>query len=269
MRAVVLVREQPLYRRDAYCDGLRSLGYQLVREIAAPGPGDVLLIWNRYGEGHRIATQFERRGATVIVAENGYLGREWHGGVWYSLSLNWNAGVGDWPIGDPTRAAMLDKDLRPWRAGGQYALVLAQRGIGTQPVAQAPGWHQRAAQQLRAAGHEVVIRDHPGKDQANASLYAQLDGAAFAVTWASGAGLKALLYGVPVYHGLPGWVGAAAAAPFGKRLPDAFRGERGPMLERLAWGMWNVEEIGSGEAFRHLLRRPAQAVQPGSVRRAG
>lgn len=267
MRAAVLVREQPHYRRDAYCDGLRRCGYVLGAPVAEPAPGDLLLIWNRYGEGERWARQYEARGATVIVAENGYLGRDWRGDIWYQLALGWNNGAGQWPVGDPSRAAMFDAELQPWREPGKYALVLAQRGIGSPPVAQPPGWHQQAAVKLQGMGYRIAMRGHPGRHEENESLYSQLAGAAFAVTWSSGAAIKALLYGVPVYHGLPQWIGAPAAHPFAKPLPEPFRGDRSEMLTRLAWAMWTVEEIGSGHAFGHLLRGPSQGIQPGRLRR--
>jgi hypothetical protein len=170
---------------------------------------------------------------------------------------------------DPERAKLFAAEVKAWREGGQYALVLAQRGIGSPPVAQPTGWHQRAAAELERLGRRVVIRGHPGRHQETQSLYAQLDGAAFAVTWGSGAGVKALLYGVPVYHGMARWIGAPAARPFGKTLTEPFRGDRSEMLTRLAWAQWSVEEIGSGYAFRHLLRRPQEAIQPGSLQRTG
>lgn len=269
MRAHVAVRDQPHYRRDAFCDGLRKCGYGIGPELAKPAPTDLLLIWNRYGEGARQAERYESAGATVIVAENGYLGRDWRGQVWYQLALGWNNGAGQWAAGDRDRAKLFAAELKPWRDHDGYALVLAQRGIGSPPVAQPPGWHQRAAAELQRLGRRVVIRGHPGRHQENQSLYAQLDGAAFAVTWGSGAGIKALLYGVPVYHGMARWIGAPAALPFGKTLTEPFRGDRSEMLTRMAWAQWSVEEIGSGYAFRHLLRRPEKAVQPGSLQRTG
>jgi hypothetical protein len=269
VKAAILVRDPPHYRKDAFESGLRGLGYTIGPELAKPGPTDLLLIWNRYGDGARMALHYERHGATVIVAENGYLGRDWRGQVWYQLALGWNNGAGSWPIGGPERAAMFADELKPWRNHDGHALVFAQRGIGSPPVAQPPGWHQRAADQLQRMGRTAVIRGHPGRHQENQSLYQQLDGAAFAVTWGSGAAIKALLYGVPVYHGLPQWIGAPAARPFGKSLAEPLRGDRSEFLTRLAWAQWSVEEIGSGYAFRHLLRGPQEAVQPGPLRSVG
>lgn len=276
MRAVVRLRVQPHYRRDSVCAGLEACGYRIDTDVSSPTLDDVLVIWNRYGVDHKLAGFWEARGARVVVAENGFMGREWRGGLWYSLALGWPSGAGQWPIGGAERAALLLTEVRDWRpvgfgADGEYALVFAQRGIGSPPVAQPAHWHIRAAELLEIMGHRVVIRAHPGAHQENGSLYEQLEHAYCAVTWASGAGVKALLHGVPVYHGLKAWIGAGAARHWSTAggLCSPFMGDRLPMLQRMAWGMWSVEEIGAGDAFDHLLRRPQEAVQPGPVRSAG
>ena len=39
-------------------------------------PDDILIIWNRYGKNDEYARQFEAAGATVLIAENGYIGSD-------------------------------------------------------------------------------------------------------------------------------------------------------------------------------------------------
>jgi hypothetical protein len=73
------------------------------------------------------------------------------------------------------------------------------------------------------------------------------------VTWGSGAALKALAMGVPVFHTFPQWIGAGAANPLGSDLEKPFRGDRLPMFRRLAWAMWPLHELESGAAFAALL----------------
>jgi hypothetical protein len=58
--------------------------------------------------------------------------------------------------------------------------------------------------------------------------------------------------GVPVFYGFPQWIGALAAKPVSGPL-EPFYGDRDPMMQRLMQSMWTVEEIASGEPFRHLL----------------
>ena len=73
------------------------------------------------------------------------------------------------------------------------------------------------------------------------------------ITWGSGAALKALTLGIPVFHGMPNWIGAGAALPMHADLEHPARGDRLPAFRRLAWAMWNLQEIESGEPFRRLL----------------
>ena len=90
-----MVRPQPHYRRDAFERGLRRLGFAVdAQPRGGVSPEDVLVIWNRYGHYAQIAERAERQGATVIVAENGLLGRDRPDGKWYSLAIGLPAGGG-------------------------------------------------------------------------------------------------------------------------------------------------------------------------------
>jgi hypothetical protein len=111
------------------------------------------------------------------------------------------------------------------------------------------------ADRLKQQGIPVVVRGHPGKFQDNAGLHEQLNGARAAITWGSTAGIKAILAGVPVFHGFREWVAADAAKTWQQRLEFPFTGTRWPMLQKLAWAFWTIDEIATGTAFSHLLRR--------------
>ena len=43
-------------------------------KLDRPKPGDLVVVWNRYGNYEAEALRFEAAGAAVIVMENGYLG---------------------------------------------------------------------------------------------------------------------------------------------------------------------------------------------------
>jgi hypothetical protein len=253
-----MLRPDPPYRRDAFARGLRAAGFDITAD-AMPNlrADDLLVIWNRYGGGHEEAQRFERAGARVIVAENGYLGREWNGGIWYSLALNWHNGHGSWNVGSVDRARdMFAGQIDDWRPDPDGPLlVLAQRGIGTAPVASPPTWAANAMHQCADMKLRVKVREHPGNVTRD-DLLDELRGVRAVVTWASGAGIKSLCAGIPAYHGLADWIGAPAARRFKTPLPEPFLGDRWPFLQRLAWAMWRLGEIESGDAFRHLLRRP-------------
>lgn len=247
---------QPTARGAAFSSGLEACGFRVIEEpVPQPSPQDVLVIWNRMQRSEAFARRYELHGARVIVAENGYLGREWRGRVWYALSLWHHNGMGQWPDGGPERWESWSVPLEPWREGGEEIVILAQRGIGHPSVAQPRGWPEQAAAKLRKSGRRVRIRVHPGeRNMARATpLDVELAKAFAVATWGSGAALKAILMGVPVFYAFPHWIGGLAAK-FGFDELEPFRGDRLPMLRRLAWAQWNLDEIRNGEAFRWLLR---------------
>lgn len=268
-RAYNLIRTAPFYRREACSSGLRRLGYAVEEGTAGAGaPGDVLLIWNRYGPQHELASRFERAGGTVIVAENGYVGR---GGSspkfdvhprgprpehYYALAVGGHNGQGRWPDGDGSRLEALGVALRP-RIPGDHVLICPNRSFGIPGRMMPADWPQRAAERVRReTSRPIVIRPHPGNDAPKRPLEADLEGAHAVVIWSSNAGVHALLRGVPVFCDAPFWVckPAAARGPVdAPEVPDPL-----PALRRMAWAQWTVSEIEAGDAFAHLLRAAGQ-----------
>lgn len=247
MRALCLIREGLHYRRDAYLEGLNHAGLKPVPALPDPKPGDVLIIWNRYGRFHEAAKQFKRAGATVLVTENGWLGKAWNAGEWFTLCEDHHAGAGSWPVGGPERWDSFGAELQPWRTSGTETIILGQRGIGEPEIRSPNGWE--ISTQRRIGGR---IRLHLGKS--NPPLSPDLRKAQKVVTWASGAALKALVYGVPVWYDFPQWIGAGAASRIGEPLvcDDA---KRLAMFRRLAWSMWTLDEIRSGIPFQRFMDR--------------
>jgi hypothetical protein len=106
LKAYCLIRTQPHYRHEAFVAGLKRCGYDVHLSYARwpVRPGDVLVIWNRYGETERIADGFEAAGGTVLVAENGYIGRgggtpkhtNGPGNHYYALARHAHNGRGRW-----------------------------------------------------------------------------------------------------------------------------------------------------------------------------
>lgn len=247
-----MLRASPHYRRDAFDDGLAAAGFVVVRALENPKPGDVLLIWNRYGVGHSLAQRFSAAGATVLVAENCPLGNSWRAGVWYSLARdNPAVVVGRFETGGPGRWDAWRVPLEPWHTDGEL-VALGQRSIGNEHTASPFAWADRVAQRFKAR-----IRPHPGTRTDVVPLDADLRNAGGVLTWASSAALHALRLGVPVWHDHPEFVGASASLPLqmvkalAPRRDDAKRLE---MFRRLAWCMWELDEIRSGDAIRWALR---------------
>lgn len=250
MRYCCLIRDQPHYRRDAFEAGLRAIGGQ----PASHEQCDVLAIWNRYGGWDSDATRCEKRGGTVLVAENGYLGNDFAGSRWYAISKGHHNGAGEWPQGGPERWDGLNIPLAAWRDGGE-TVILPQRGIGPPGVAMPSDWLARTENELQKRRIRYRVRAHPGVNDA-LPLEQDLAGAGVVITWGSGAALKALTLGIPVVYDFPRWIGEGAGVPLCDWLAGASLNRdhdaRLSMFRGLAWAMWTLEEIRSGEAFRHL-----------------
>jgi hypothetical protein len=133
--------------------------------------------------------------------------------------------------------------------------VLLQRSIGEEGVAMPRNWPDTIAKKLKKLTNRPIrIRKHPGKDKTQPpTLEDDLKGAWAAVTWGSGAALKAIIAGVPVFHELAGWIGAGAATTV-LDIENPWMGDRLPMLRRMAWGQWTWDELRSGEAMRTVMR---------------
>ena len=268
--ASLLVRNLPHYRRDAFERGLRQAGFAIAGAVSPrPSPHDVLVIWNRHGQNHVNALRYEAAGAAVIVAENGYIDMA-DARKTFALALNHHNGAGMWPEGAQKRAPLLGVRPAPWRGNGQEGpiLLLPQRGIGEPGVAMPLDWEAQVRGRLRRAmiqTREIRTRWHPnGRPLGQAysgpapkgtgpTLEEELAGVGLCVTWASGAGIKALIIGVPVIFELASWVGGMGGSYGTGTLYEPRLGNREAMLERLAWAQWSVDEVETGEPFRRLM----------------
>lgn len=264
-KAICLIREGPHYRREAFETGLRACGYDVTRNVGHPKRSDLLILWNRYDWWAHQANEYEAAGAAVIIAENGLIGashddhgkpRDTHGDRLYQMALRLHNGAGAWHIGARDRWRAQGVELKPWRENGEHVLLLVQRGFGHPAVVPPREWLQSTVKRLRTLTHRPLqTRAHPGNERAVRPLEADLEGCWCAVTWGSGAGIKALCAGVPVYSDWPAWVGFPSALPLTKIGLDIApsNSDRETMLNRLAWLQWTTPEIASGEPFEKLL----------------
>ncbi|MES2018635.1 MAG: hypothetical protein V4484_19265 [Pseudomonadota bacterium] len=253
-----LTRRDVHYRHECFSTGLRNAGYELRNESPQGRAGDVLLIWNRYGQYHDLASRFERQGGTVIVAENGYLGRDENGNQYYALALHGHNGSGQWWVGGPERFEALGIPLQPWRRSGDKIVIRGQRGIGAPGMASPPNWHADMAKRLRAmTKRPVQVIPHPGNGaESNLDHEQYLQGAHALVIWSSAVGVKALAMGIPVFYDAPDWICAGAAHRIHElEIPysDLSDMTRLGAMQRMAWAQWKLSEIESGLAFKELL----------------
>lgn len=224
-------------RIRVFSEGVKRHGFEPVIGLTmAPNDGDVLVTWNRIGEGERAARQFEAQGLPVLVAENASWGNEFGGGHWYTIARNLHNTAERFDEFGPERWDSLGIALHPQRVGGEL-VILPQRGIGAPPVAMPHGWPVEA--KARWGGR---IRPHPGRKPAT-PLWDDLGDAGVAVTWGSGAAILATLWGLYVHSEMPNWIGEQDNTDAGRLA----------MFRRLAWAQWRLAEIESGEAFARLL----------------
>jgi hypothetical protein len=241
-----LLREFPHYRREAFDTGLRAAGFKVEHNFRQPKPGDVLLIWNRYGGNEFYARDCEKAGATVLVAENGYYSEE----KTFAISLNQHHHGGNHIPG-------VRKMVTP--RAGKHILVCDQRGIGSALMASPGAWAETTAEKLRRiTKRTVVIREHPGKDAPRIPLADDLIDCHACVIWSSSAGVEALIRGVQVFYDAPRWIAEESA----KRLSLVFKGScdinalhqfDNAGINNALSNQWTAAEVAAGEPFFQLL----------------
>lgn len=249
-RCASLLRHGPHYRAEVFAEGLRRHGFQVERKWERkPRPEDALIVWNRTRGYESVVEIYQRAGARVIVAENGYIDRAPDGRKYYALALDSHNGAGRWFVGDRPR---FEIEEQPWRQDGRKVLVLPQRGIGQPGVAMPAPWPKAIVPRLREiTSREIVFRPHPGHQKHSPAIC--FDDIWCAVTWGSGAAIKALRAGVPVFHDFPQWIGAVAAARLVDDLERCQTPSRRLLWTRVSWAQWTLDEIASGEALDRLV----------------
>ena len=263
-RATVLIRDDPIHRKQSFVDGLKRHGYEIKDDpVRRPRPGDVLVIWTRHrGRYGDTANTYERHGAKVVVVENGYLNKHPFARRDYAIALDDHNGAGRWYYGGPERWAKIEADgveIKPWRQG-ENIVVREQRGIGSSLMASPPNWHSDTIKALTGmTGLPVILQAHPGRISDGVDDTGSLANAHTLVNWGSSLAVRATVLGVPVVYCAPHSIIATATLGRGlekvanknanNKLPD-----RLPALRRMAWAMWTPEEIEAGEPFDQLLR---------------
>lgn len=252
VRAALLFRPGRHYRAAEFGRGLARHGFSVSTTAERhPRPDDLLVLWNRTRAHERTARAYERAGARVVIAENGYLDRLGHQ-KHYALALGHHNGLGRWFVGEEPRFQIEPEPI----SQGDAVLILPQRGIGEHGVAMPLDWPKRIRDRVQAiTNRPVIIRRHPGAHHPArlTPLEDDLRRAHCVVTWASGAAIKAIRAGIPCFYELDGWIGNCAATRLADQLEQCDRIDSGELWRRVSWGQWAMASIESGEAFDRLL----------------
>lgn len=261
-RAVLNIRMEPAYRRKAFEQMVQRLGYTISAGVKPAGPEDLLVTWNRMrGAEDARAKLWEQQGGTVLVTENGYLQREKY--THYALSVHGHNGSGWFPIGAEDRFAKLGFEVKPYRDEPGHALICGQRGLGSSVMASPSQWGEKAQIQLTEAGVKCKLRQHPGTFKNRPDLMSDLKGARSCVIWSSGAGVRAMVEGIPVFYDAPHWICSDAAWRFVvgliKNPPRNEDADRQKALHKMSHGQWHHEELATGEPLARILAHLGEA----------
>jgi hypothetical protein len=265
LKAWVLIREAPFYRRQSFVSGLKACGFDvLLREPDRGRPEDVLVLWSRYGSNHEIATRFEAAGGTVLICENGYLNADGSSPKFavhpngpkptdhYAIGLGFHNDSTRIVAGGPERWAALGVPLKPWRTDGEHVLICPNRPFGVPGRMMPQNWPQACAARLRTqTKREVRIRAHPGNSAPMRALSEDLRDCWAVVVWSSSCAVHALQQGYPTFIEAPYQILKGAGAT--GSVDEPVMPERLPHFERMAHAQWQVQEIASGEPFARLL----------------
>lgn len=235
------------HKTEIFEAGLQSVGFSVdTAEINDPKPEDVLIVWNRKPTNIDKIKRFEAAGCRVFVAENGYIGADSEGNRLICLALNRHLGRGTWFVGAEARYKKQNFEINPWRQKrGDEIVILGQRGIGD---ATDGAWAEKLAETLKhMTKRPIRIRHHPGKNPP--AIEPDLLKAHAVVTWASAAAIKAIAFGIPCFHLMPGWVGAQASVYGIDDLEKPYLKSPFNMFHRLSWAQWTADEVANGKAF--------------------
>lgn len=255
--ALIQIKPLPVYRRDAFAEGMKKLGFQPTFNVRGPERGGVLVCWNLHGSIESQAAEWRRAGGKVLVAENGFV-RGQDGKQTYSLARDAHNGAGKWYVGGPERWESLGIKLKPWNCNTKgHILVVGQRGIGSKQMRSPPNWDRIMVDQLsKLTRLRIQVRAHPGRPAQEETIRIKQDllGACCCVIWSSATGVRALIEGTPVFTFAPHWICEGAAGRLGVTFPpimdDAKRLEA---MQRMAWHQFQTEELATGEPMRRLL----------------
>ena len=231
-------------------EGLSKLGYELAQVPKDdPQPGDILVLWNRLPTMNDTANRYELAGCPVIICEHGWIGEDT-----YAVALSQHNGLGHWHVGEESRWPGFGIDTKPWRESGDHILVIPQRGMGVPPVAMPRDWSERTVNWLKGITDRPIRVRNP--KHRRTPLEPEFENCHAVVTWASGAGIKAIVAGIPVFYEMLNWIGwpAARFTPATPNIENPYLGERNTMLHSLSWAMWKDTEIATGEPFRCVLQ---------------
>lgn len=214
--------------------------------------------------GWRRGKELRERGHEVLVMERGYIGDRFK-----YTSLGWNGLNGhaefpEYPDDGGERFRAHNIQIKPWKRGGEYALILGQvpKDASLKGMDMIP-WYEEKAREITLA-HDIPVhfRPHPdvkrkgikqrvkGTMPSIGTLDESLSDAAFTVCYNSNSSVDSVLNGVPC---VVGDRGSMAYEVCGKSVSEVIYPEREKWAHKLARTQWTIDEIKSGEALKGII----------------
>lgn len=245
--------------QNALAEGMSAHGIKSIKTRSETHiETDIVACW-----GWRIGKQLKESGHRVLVMERGYLGDRFS-----YASLAWNGlnGHAEFPVypPDPSRYLIHNIELKPWKQGGDYALILGQvpNDASLQGQDMLP-WYNEITQKVKEKYNmPVVFRQHPdlnkrgmnqtikNAEKSTGTLEDALSEAAFTICFNSNSSVDSVIAGVPC---IVGDRGSMAWEMCGHTIDDIVRPDRQAWIENLAWKQWNIDEIKTGKALTGIL----------------
>jgi hypothetical protein len=221
---------------------------------------DIACFWSMHKQRHIAACK--RKKKRFLLMERAYLGDRFH---WTSLGFDGLNGMADFcndDVPDDRWRQYWADSVKPWRSGGDYALVIGQvphdaslRGANVYE------WAANACRDALEVYGRVVFRPHPldrhkrnikGAEYHTGDLAEAFAGAACVVTYCSNTAVESVMEGIPTvaYDAM-----SMAYSVTSRSVKDALiTPDRNDWGRKLAYCQWLPEEIESGAAWAHLRR---------------
>ena len=202
------------------------------------------------------------RGHRCLIAERAYLGDRFH---WFSLGwngLNGNADFVNDDVSGDRWERFWQADMKPWRNGGDYALIVGQVAGDAAMDGRCPyEWAESVIPEAKQRFGRVYFRPHPlckrkrrvaGCEELPGDMQTALAGASAVITYSSNTGVLAVMEGIPtVTYSTCSMVYNVTS----HNLRETVTPDRTQWGHRIAYAQWLPEELANGTAWRHVTRR--------------
>lgn len=265
--------------KHAVAKGMQLLGYHTIFDSPQGFMrGDIFCAWTLYdgSSRRRYSDHAAHAGIKTLCFENGWLrGSGLYQVAWRVGNSTGFNGHGFFPAGpDLARWYKIGPQLRPWREDGDHILVCGNKGMlygnkSGREINHDDSWPDYIIGKIRMRTKRPIhYRPHPKAarepclpkinmpdkviDTSKETLEQSLSGAWCTVVYASSSASTSIVEGVPVIYNGPLIMCHELATAKLNLLENPPMPDRLSVLERLAWSLWSLEEIASGEALRCL-----------------